>query len=216
MPIPANQIRVAEVMMNGTVAAGGSNNRFTNWPFYFRRTTVSNPPSKTQLEAIFQANIVAPILLALQADFTQTSNAIRWVDDATDPQLFITEAGVGAVAADRMPTDQAVFLYSTTALRGRRYKGGKHLFPIAETHTTSGASDVLNAAGLALYNAIAAALNTPLVDAGGNTWVYQVMSRQPPAQLQVNPTTVVTNDVISVRVRKTIGSMVNRKVRSIY
>lgn len=216
MPIAPNLIRVAEVIMNGTVAAGGSTNRIANWPFHYRRTTVVNAPLKTALETAFNAAITAPILAALQADYVQTSVSVRWVDDATDPPLYVSRSGVGAIATDRMPTDQAVFILATTALKGRKYRGGKHFFPVAEAHTTLGASDILNAAGLALYNAIAAALNTPLVDSNSNTWVYQVLTRRPPAQYLINPTTVVSNDVIQTRTRKTLGSMVKRKVRSVY
>lgn len=216
MPIAPNLIRVAEVIMNGTVAAGGSNNRFTNWPFHFRRDTVTVNASKTSLETIFNSNIVAPILLALQADFTQTSNSVRFVDDATDPPQYISRAGVGAVTGDRMAMDQAVFILATTALKGRRYKGGKHFFPVAESHTTAGSSDILNAGAITLYNAIATALATALVDADGNTWRYQVMTRQPPAQLKVNPTNVIVNQVTQTRLNKRVGTMTHRKAKSIY
>lgn len=216
MPIPSNQIRVAEIIMNGVVAAGGSTSRITNWPFHYRRDTITTPPSKTSLETVFNTTVVAPILLAVQADYTQTSNSVRWVDDATDPPQYVTRAGTGAIATDRMPTDQAVFILATTALKGRSYKGGKHFFPVAEAHTTTGASDVLNAGAITLYNAIATALLTPLVDADGNTWRYQVLSRKEPAQYKVNPTTVVVNQVIATRLNKRLGSMTHRKVRSIY
>lgn len=202
--------------MNGIVAAGGSNAAFANWPFHYRRDTVSVNPSKTSLETIFNTTVVAPILAALQQDYTQTSVSVRWVDDATDPPQYITRAGVGAIATDRMPTDQAVFLLTTTALKGRRYRGGKHLFPIAEAHTTVGASDVLNAAGVTLYTAIATALATALVDADGNTWRYQVLTRKAPAQYKTNPTNVISNQVTNVRLNKRIGTMVHRKRRSIY
>lgn len=216
MPIPSNQIRVAEIIMNATVAAGGSSNRISNIPFHYRRDTVAVAPSKTNLETQFNTVVAAAILLAVQQDYVQTSNSVRWVDDATDPPFYISRAGTGAIATDRMPTDMAAFILLTTALKGRSYRGGKHFFPIAESHTTAGASDVLNATAITLYNAIVAALLVPLVDSDGNTWRLQVLSRKAPAQYKTNPTNVIVNQVTTARLNKRIGSMTHRKVKSIY
>jgi len=114
-----------------------------------------------------------------------------------------------------MPTTESAFLLFGTGLRGKSYRGGKHLFPLAESATTTGTDDILNAGALTYFGALAAQALLPLTDAGPNTWNPCVLSRKL-SQLRSNPTTVTRNDVVSVSVNKRIGTMRHRKVKSLY
>lgn len=212
MPIPLNQVRVAEIVLRGDIAASGSDAIKTAFVFHYRRNTVSVDPSKTALNTAFNAGPVAAIALALNVQWSASLHDIRWLNDAEDPYLSINATEVGAVVGDRLPSDDAVFLLFRTALRGRRFKGGKHLAPFSESDI---GGDVLNAGAITRATAICTALTTPLTDATSNTWNFCIVSRLL-SQLKVNPTTVISNDVTQGLVNSRIGTMLTRKVKSVY
>lgn len=215
MPIPANQIIQAEIVMRGLITAGGSNAVRTAFVFHYRRIAVTLAPSKVALEAAFNAGPSAAILAALNARFTQTLNDVRWLNDAEDPYLSIARAGVGAIAGDSLASSASAYLLHRTALRGRKFRGSKHFGPMSEADVTTANDDIWNAAALVRLAAINTALLTPLVDVTPNTWNFCVLSRSI-STLTTNPTTVVTNDVTQGLVNKRVGSMLGRKVQSTY
>ncbi len=110
MPIPANQILNAEILLHGTIAAAGSNNALTVNSFHYRRTSNVNPVSKVNLDTIFQATVVVPLGAALNNRFLQTFNTVRWVNDALDAPVQFNHAVVGAVAGDGMTSIEAAFI----------------------------------------------------------------------------------------------------------
>jgi len=216
MPIPANQIRVAEVIMYGLIDAEGSGTKNTVTVYHFRRLGVAVNPVKTNLDTIFQSTIADKVVLALNARWTQLRNSVRWVDDAQDAPLDINHANPGAIGTISQTSNETVYVRLRTALRGRRYRGAKYFGPISDADATAGASDVLNAAAITRFNAIITGLGTDLAASEGNTWRLCILSRQPPSQLLVNPTTVVYNDVTQISLNTRIGDMKRRKVASVY
>lgn len=215
MPIPANQIVNAEIVMRGVSAAGGSSARNFNFVFNYRRIAVAVAPSKVALEAAFNAGPTPVILAALNARYTQSRNDVRWLNDAEDPYFPVARAGVGAIAGDSLSTFDAAYILLRTALRGRSFRGCKHLGPMSEADVTGPNDDIWNAAGLVRLNAVAASIIVPLVDATGNQWNLSVVSRKN-STLETNPTTVVANDVTLSLVNKRVGSLNSRKVQSTY
>ena len=216
MPIPANQITVAEIHLQGSIAAAGSSAKRIDLVFHYRRVAVAVNPTKAALDTIFQATVAVPLIAAINARFTQTGNTIRWMNDAQDgPQTFL-HAVVGGVAGDSMVTDMAAFILQKTALRGKSYRGGKHLGPMSESDTTAGTEDVFNAAALVRLGAVATAMQAALTDATPNTWNPCILSRKAPAQYKDNPTNVITNDVITTLARKSVGVMKHRRPVSVY
>jgi hypothetical protein len=215
MPIPVNQILNAEILLHGTIAAGGSNNALTVNSFHYRRTTNVNPVSKVNLDTIFQSTIVVPLGLALNVRFLQTFNTVRWVNDALDAPVQFNHAVAGAVAGDGMTAIEAAFILLRTALKGKSYRGGKHFGPLSEADTTLGTEDIFNAAAIVRWGAVVTALSTPLVDASGNTWVLEILSKKL-SQLLINPTTVISNDVVSFLLNKRIGRLRRRERKSVY
>lgn len=212
MPIPVNQITHAEIVMRGVAAAGGSDAKNINLVFHFRRVAVVIAPTKAALEGTFNGAIAAPILAALNARYTQTFTDTRWVNDAQDPYTSVVRAGVGAIAGDSLSTDQSAYLLHRTALRGRSFRGSKHLAPMSESDV---GDDIWNAGCLARLATVNTALLTPLVDGTGNTWLYTIISRKI-SQTVVNPTTLFWVDVNQALVNKRIGTMLRRKVKSTY
>lgn len=212
MPISPSLVTNAEIIMMGNTGVGGSDAKNLAAVFHYKRTTNVNPISKTNLHTQFVAGPVAAILAALSVRYVQTSNTVRWIDDAMDLPTGFAQAGVGAIAGDSLPTNDAGFLLLRTAIKGRSYRGGKHLGPVAESHTDK---DIFTVGALVLWNGIGTALLAPLVDSDGNTWKLQVLSRNL-SQLLVNPTTVVATEVNQILVNKRIGDMRRRMVRSVY
>jgi len=214
MTIPANQIIHAELTVLGLMTAGGVSAVPTANVFHYRRTAVVIDPSKTSLEAEFQAECTPLILDMLNVRWTHTGNTVRWIDDALDAPVAFVHSDPALEAGDSLQSDQALFLLYRTAIRGRNYRGSKHFGPLSESDTTTN-GDVINAGAITRANALAAALATPLTDGDGNVWNPCVLSRSL-SQLTVNPTTVIANDVTQILVNKRIGNMKRRQVASSY
>jgi len=215
MPIPLNQVTTAEISFKGLITAGGSGSVNTNFVFHYRRTATVVDPDKTALKNAFVAGPVVPIAAALNERWAGTLYDIRWLNDATDPNVSFTSAAVGAITGDSLSTIDSAYLLFRTALRGRKYRGSKHFAPLSESDITTPDEDIWNAACLTRLAAINTALMAALTDSTGNVWKYTILSRSI-SQLTVNPTTVVVNDAAQALVNKRVGSMLRRKVKSVY
>ena len=215
MPIPQNQILCGEVHLTGQMAAKGSNDVNTDFVFHFRRITTAVAPNKLNLANIFITNIATPIAAALNVSWSGSLVRVRWPNDAVDQFLDTSTVVVGAITGDRMASEDSAFLSFKTALRGKNYRGSKHIAPMSESDSTSGSEDLFNAGALTRLAAINTALLAGLTDSDGNQWVFSILSRSL-SQLRTNPTTLVQNDVTEAKVNKRIGSMLRRKVKSVY
>lgn len=215
MPISPSLITQAEVIVNGIVTAGGSNTRAAAQVYHYRRTSVVPPLSKSALATIFISTMIPLIRACLSTRYTGTNITVRWLNDALDAPFPTPSVGAGLVTGDSMPTTQAAFLLFNTGLRGKSYRGSKHIFPLAESATTTGTDDIFNAGALTYLGALAAGALGTLTDAGGNIWTPCVLSRKL-SVLKTNPTTVLTNDVTAVLVNKRVGIMRHRKVKTVY
>lgn len=221
MAIPANQLINIEIISKGIIAAGGSNAKAVNNVYTFRRTNTTLPVSKPNIEAAFQAAIMIPVTNALNAAYTQTGNALRFLNDATDPHQLVARAVAGQIAGARQQNYDAVAMTLRTAYRGKSGRGSKHFSPISEADTTG---DVLVAGAVTLWNLVKAALLAGFTDSDGNFWTLTIVSRfaevgpsgNPPlSQLKTNPTTVFSNDVFAILLDKTTGTMRKRKAATV-
>lgn len=215
MPIPANQITDAEIIVHGQIAAGGSTTVNTQNVFHLRRTAVVFAPGKAGLDTAFDAAVAAIIVLAMNNRWSQLFNTVRWINDAQDAPTQFAHVNAGAVAGDSQTTINWAYMKFRTALKGKSYRGGKHLGPLSEADTTAGTEDILNAAALVRFGNVATALATPIVDAAGNIWLLEIVSRTL-SQMAVNPTTIVKADVTAILVNKRIGRSKRREVKSVY
>ena len=205
-------LKVIEVVVAGSLTAGGASVKNCFNVFHYRRTTFAVVASKAQFLAAFRTAVIVPLLAAANIRYTTNRMRVRWVSDAQDPYTDTADAGVGAIATDSEPNNDAVFILMRSAVRGRFAQGSKHFGGTSEIDTTD---NILTGAGLARWQAVQAALAVTVVDAAPNTWVPCVLSRTY-SVLNVNPTTVVTSDVASTALNKRIGSMVKRKALSAY
>lgn len=216
MPIPQNQILSAEINVQGLIAAAGSNSIQTNFIFHYRRTTVAVAPNKANLKTAFLAAILGTTIgPALNNTWTAQFIRIRFPNDAQDMYTDFSDSTTGSITGDRMASEDSAYMRYRTNLRGKSYRGSKHFGPMSESDSTSGSEDLFNAACLTRLAAINTALLTPLTDSDGNIWNFAILSRKL-SQLKTNPTTVVINDVTAAAVNKRVGSMLGRKVLSVY
>ncbi|MFZ1006816.1 MAG: hypothetical protein WAN65_08270 [Candidatus Sulfotelmatobacter sp.] len=202
---------IAEVKLFGNIAAAGGNSVNTLNIFHFRLSALGSAVTKGALNNAFATNIIVPYATACNVRWSAINSTARFVNDATDVEFSTTSPAVGLVATDSLPTDTCVSMLFRTALRGKRYRGGKRWAAASEADTTG---DVLTGAGLARWQTLQTACNLPFNDANGNTWTPSVLSRFL-SQLAVNPTTVIANDVTVVLLNLNIGTMRGRKIATV-
>lgn len=209
--IPLAQCQVAEVIIHGTMAAGGSSVAPAISVFHLKRTTTVNPWSNANIGAMVVATYLVPLLAASNTRYTPNRVSVRCVNDATDMPIDTAAPGNGAIATDGLPSDDAVCFILKTALRGKKYQGAKHFAGPNEVDTTD---DILTGAGKTRWKAVGASLLAPQGDASGNTWNLCVLSRSL-SQLKVNPTTVVSNNVSGINIDLNIGTMRRRRSKTV-
>lgn len=215
MPIPANQIVNAELVYKGTVASAGSSAKTMQAVFHYRRQATVVTPTKAALAAAWIAANRANLLAVLSLRFTSVGLTVRWINDALDAPVLTSDTHAGTVTGDSLPLTCSAFLLFQTGLRGRSFRGSKHLYPMAESQTTVLTDDIWNAATLTLLGALAASLLGNITDSTGNIWTPSIVSKKL-SQLKSNPTTVVANDVTTIAVGKRVGMMRHRRVASLY
>jgi len=204
--------RHVEIVAKGVMASNGALAKNVANVFHYRTVISANPIIKANIEAAFQAAIMAPVLLATSDDYGQDGTTVRFYDDAIDPPQLFAEAGVGNIATDRMPDYNTVVIQMHTPYKGKSYRGSKHFAGVVEASTTG---DILTGTGVTLWNAVRDALLNGFTDSDGNVWIPEIKSNKPPAQYLVNPVTVVANDVTSTILNLTLGIMKRRKVKTV-
>lgn len=209
---PYNYVEI--VTQAYAVARGGGVKNFFN-VFHFRRTTTVNTLSKANINTAFAAGVGAAMLAALNVDYTQTGNTLRFFENPLDAPLTISQSGVGAVANDRLPDFNAAVIQMKSGVRGKPYRGSKHLGPVSEDSTTG---DDLTAGAVTLFTAVGTAIVAGFTDSNGNVWVPGLKGGirvGSPAQYLTVPTTSVWTDVIAFTLNKSLGTMRRRKIATV-
>lgn len=214
MPTPPVTATVVQIAMKGLMAAAGSQSVKTVFLFHFRRSTGAGAPSKANIDAAFQAAIATPIAAALNNRWAATVDSLRFLNSALDGDVDFSSALIGLISGDSMPSDQAAYLLMRTGVRGKSYRGSKHLGPMSESDTTT-TGDVFNAGALTRLSTIAAAILAGFTDSDGNVWKPSVVSTSL-SQLRTDPVTIIANDAAQVSVNHRVGSMNRRKTASVY
>ena len=216
MPIPFNQVQVVEIQQRGIITGGGAGEVRTNFVWHFRRTATVVDPSKAAINNAFATNIGAVVAAALNEDWEATVNAVRYPNDALDAPIEFSSALVGAITGDRLASFSTAFILIRSAVRGRSYRGSKRLGPFSETDVTHATGcDIFNAGCLTRLANITTAVLAGFTDSTGNVWVPCILSRFL-SQLQFNPTTVISNDVVNLAVNSRVGTDIRRKAPSLY
>lgn len=215
MGVPFSNITFVEIVQKGIASAQGSDaiNIINVW--HFGRNQTTKPLNKANIEDGFDTTIGAKFLLCVNASYTQVTTSIRFIEDPTDAPYEVAESGVGNVAGDRFPPFNSAYLLLRSTLRGRSYRGSKHIGPMSESDTTTGTADVWNAATLTRLGSLAASIAGGFSDSDANQWTCAVVS-QKLSNYQVTPCVITASAVATVLVNKRIGTMRRRSVRSVY
>jgi hypothetical protein len=214
-PIVGNP-KYVEIVLKGNVAAAGSNTKPVYNVFHYRSAS-SVMPSKVAIDTAFRAmGLVAAVVTMLQSRWVAEYLSYRWLDDANDSPMLIPVTATGAITTDSLPLDNAVVVRMVSGQKGRSGRGSKHYSPIAEIETTG---DVLSGSYLTAWQAIRDLHNSSFTEAGGNIWVPTIISRiqneQPVGRYNLNPTEIISYDVLSVILNATIGTMRRRKTKTV-
>jgi len=179
MPIPMNEVLVAEVIMRGIITGGGLDTINTNFVFHFRRLATAVDPAKASIFNAFNTSVATPIAAALNEDWEATATTIRYTNDALDGPIEFSSALVGAITGDRLSSFASAYLLMRTSLRGREYRGSKHLGPFSESDVTHATGcDIFNAGAVARLTTAAAAIGAGFTDSTTNNWVPCILSRK--------------------------------------
>lgn len=214
MPIPDNQITVAEIVVEGRIAASGVDTVQTINVFHYKRQTMSIPATKSGLDAAFDNNILDELQLCMNVRWTHVKTRVRWLNDAEDPYTDFAGGGLGQNAGDSMTSDKCVYMLLRTEKRGKIYRGAKFFGPLSEGDTTT-LGDVLNAAAITRFTALKTAMYADILDANGVTWSPSLFTRKG-SQIKTNPTTVITNRLSEVILNQRITGLKRRRTKSKY
>lgn len=211
MAIADNLKAVWEVSLTGTIAAAGGTSVPLAMVFMFRRTSFTNPVSKSEIADAFDTAYMGTLKAAMNNRANISAIKVRCVNDAEDLAHSKTVDHDGAIATDSLPSDSVAVIQLKSAVRGKWAQGRKYFGPLSEADTTG---DVLTGDGLTRMQAVRDKMDDGFTDASGNTYVPAVLSRKY-SQIASNPTTVVVNDIVSCVLNKNISRLGRRKQRTV-
>lgn len=212
MPTPPAAPLILEVITQAHMVAAGGRQVPDKNIFHYMRTGTLIAPSKTAFITAFQTNVLAFMAAALNVRWAMEVILCRWLDDATDQYIQVTDTSVGAIATDSYDSRSAVYMQFRSGFRGRNWNGSKHFGPLSEIDTTG---DILTGAGLARFQTLQAKCALQFTDLPGQVYKPVVFSRTL-SQVAFNPTNVLVSDVTSVALNKSVGSMKRRRAGSTY
>lgn len=215
MSIPDTDLHTAEIIMNGLIDSGGAGTIVTSNVFHYRRITTLTPVDKADLITAFNTNVGSVIAGVLNQRWNGTTVTARMIEDATDPPFIVPTTPPGGVSGDSMTSIDTVYILMKTPLKGKNYRGNKHFGPLSESDTTTPDEDILNNAAVTAWQAVADALKAVWSDATTNSWQPCILSRKL-SQTRINPTTVITTDVLQCLLNKRIGRLRKRERKSVY
>jgi len=208
----AGNSQSVEITIRGHYVDGAGNNKLIANVFHYTRPNGSTTLSKSAIDTAFRGILNAAFQAFLSTAWIPDYTVVRCVDDPLDPeaQTALTATGSGQTGDPESECTSACFLLDT-AVRGRRYKGRKHVGPISSVDTTNGE---LSGGGITRGATLGAAMIATF-SASGDTWTPAVYSRTN----QTVPVTIASclaamTPINGYRLNLTIGTMRRRKERT--
>lgn len=179
--------------------------------FHFHKVGGSSQPALLDLANGLQSGVVSALSAVLNVRVTDILASIRPLDDPTVTEVTTNgTAGTGVITGDPLSASMAVVFRIGTGVRGRNFQGSKHFGGLSESDCTGG--DELDSSRYTLWNVVATAMQSPLVDAGGNTYTMCVLSSTL-SGINQSPPFFTGADVDSVTLNHILGTMRRRKER---
>lgn len=162
-------------ILGQTTEANGTTkpmNIITHW----RAPIASLPGQEAALGAAFKANFDTPLGTLFTGDCTINNYAVKFLDNALNPDVLTVAGVTGGVAGDRGPSFNSVVVRKRTGVPSRNYRGSMHHGAVPETFTTL---DDLSSAGNTAYTAYVAIWATMIASGlndGAALWYPIVLS----------------------------------------
>ncbi len=167
-------LEVCEIVLAGTVDNEGvDHDKGTRNVFQFYRDQTTNPWTGPSIMTAFASSIGAAFKAAVSEDSGGYVLSVRNMNDALNAPVTQAMAGAGAITGERLPSYVSVCIHLLSGLRGKSYRGRKHISPIAEDSTDG---DVLSSAAITLFNALGAAIINGFTDSNSNIWKPAIVS----------------------------------------
>lgn len=177
--------------------------------YHYQRTATALPIVKGDIATRWHTAVGLLELGMVTSDCTEEDVSVRCIDDPLDPYTIQPFTGSGARPTPRLPLGIAFAWELRTGVRGRSYKGSKHLGPLSEADVSQdeiGGTAILTAIGL--YQA---AVIASFTDTAGNAWVPFVWSRTLSNMPPLSPADIKGSGVTLATYDKFVGSMRRRK-----
>lgn len=207
MPLTDAQKINFEVVIRGTLAAGGGEAQLTLTPLHYRRTNFSSAYSPTEFITAFHTAVKTNVKNSVSSAWNWDSTYVRCINSPTEATSIVTVDEAGAIIGDVQPGFVAQVLSKRTALRGRSYQGRLYLPGVPESATLA---NVVTAAQGLLLDTLATSLGGSFTTAAGLTYSPQVLSRLL-SNMVADPSTIVATDIASVVKRTVLGRLFSRK-----
>lgn len=183
--------------------------RATNVWHYSHPGFSNNPVDPNTIITVFQSNVLQPMCALLHVDYKVIETGVRYLDDTRNIETLSTTSFLGSKTGARLPAYASVCYQLKTTLRGRNWRGSKHITPIAEADTDD---DVVAAASVAAFKAWGNNLTAGL-NCGAVTLVPCILSRNL-SQLLTNPVTIQAAPVASFLMNLTLGTLRKRREKT--
>lgn len=210
MPPPLHNLVAVVVKGHSTAADPASPNIFNT--FFYARSATTLPATKPSFMTAWLSAVNAVIYPLMSVNYVQDYVQVRFQDDALDAWYAVTSGLTnGAVTGDIVPSLMNVSVRLETGIRGKSYRGSKHFGPIAKSQTLL---DQLNSSAVTAWTTAIACLIANVTDGLGNVWAPVCLSRQPPYQMKVNPTSASWNTYTTAVLNVDLGRQKKRGQRA--
>jgi len=172
-------------------------------------------PDLAAMAVSWKALIHTAWIAFMPTGYLDNGMTIRLLDDATNVALEVVpglgSGGVGTLAQMLDPCYSAYCKFET-GMRGKNYRGSKHLSPLSETYVAQGN---LDGGGRGLLTTLFATFLANFTQ-GAGTWFPTVMS-QNLSQIAVNPVWIEAHQVDTAlsKFNATTGTMRHRRFSTI-
>jgi len=199
-----------ELTMRGTVTRSSGGDEIVSNVFHYVCLPGASTLSPANVAAAFNAKMGGSVPAVLSDTYISIETLYRNLMSPLNPVIITAVIADGVVTGDRLPLMSSAVIRLKCADRGKRFRGSKHLAPLAESQTLL---DELTAGVLVTMGTVGTAFSTTFTDSDGNVWNPIVLSRTYSNLTALTPTFVfsLVNGFI---VNKTVGTMRRRKEKT--
>lgn len=168
MPIADNLKTHLQVVVRGTMAAGGASAKSTTNVLYYRRTAFAANYTGAAFLAAFHAAVRPSWLACANLNWSWNTTDVRVINDPTELAVTSVVNLPGLAPGQALPSYAAILMSKITGLRTGSYRGRLYFAGVSEDGNSGNA---LTDAHKILADAVATALTVQITDANAVTFV---------------------------------------------